>query len=158
MSNEYLRAAEDAKGLLAKFETVKKVAEAFALVGSLQQAQAEAEAALPKVQAELALARNAVANEQVVLDMIRADAKKITADAKTVADGIVASAQAKADALAAESNAKAAAHNEAVLGRQALAEAEAETVKAQRATLLKEVEDLEARADKARKYLAKLAV
>ena len=157
MSNLYLQAAEDAKGLLSKFETVKKVAEAFALVGGLQQAQAEVEAALPKAQAELAMVRNDVANEKVMLDTIRAEAKKTTANAKTVAEGIVEAAHAKAKAAIheAEVSVLEVQGRERTTTANAAAEVAAATTK--RDELLAEVKELESRADKARRYLSKLA-
>jgi chromosome segregation ATPase len=156
MSNTYIKAADDALRFLKGFAAIKEVADAFAEVGSLQQARTEAEAALPGLRAQADAARAELKQAQDDAQQVKDKAKKTTAEAKQVADGIVSAASSKADSV------KAAADSYYETTVQATKQAEADAAlraladTATRAAIEVEVKDLEARAEKARAYLAKL--
>jgi esterase/lipase len=99
MSNEYLQAAQDAKRLLSGFAAVATVAAAFEKVGSLQQAQDEAENALAILQGQIAAAKDELAAAGVSLAGVNDAALTATAEAKSTAEHIVFVAQQAADGI-----------------------------------------------------------
>lgn len=156
MTNRYLTAAENARRLLANFELVKQVAEAFELVGTLEQATGEARAAH---EAALAPLQQALADRQ--------EAEGQAANARADADAVLfASAAAKEAALVeatrivAEANAQA--HDIVTQARRVSAadiEDAAERVKAAgitQAAVLVEVEALQAKLDTLKEQATKL--
>ena len=157
MSNTYLKAADDALRFLKGFAAIKEVADAFAEVGSLQQARTEAEAALPGLRAQADTARAELKQAQDDAQQAKDKAKKATAEAKQVADGIVSAAGAKAESIkaAADSYYETTVQSTKQVEAEAALRAQADV--ATRAAIEAEVKDLEARAEKARVYLAKLA-
>lgn len=157
MSNEFIKAADDARRLLRGFQAFAEVAAALDKVGVAVQSADEAEKALAAARGQL---------EGVLADVEKAKAealahstaaKKTTADAKTVADGIVAAAQAKAAAIEQQALALAAASDESIVANKAQAEQALAAIALQVDAQTEIVKDLEARAEKARTYLAKLA-
>ena len=155
--SEFLKAADDARRLLRGFKAFEEVAKALELAGVADQRKAEAESKLAFLLVQIETAQ-AEADEK---------AAKHAADeaaAKQRADEIVAAAGAKAlqivaDAQTTAANAElqAASVTRAAEERLALANAEVAVVQSSREDLAAEVKDLEERAEKARKYLAKLA-
>jgi colicin import membrane protein len=153
----FLKAADDARRLLRGFRAFEEVATALELAGQAEQTKTEAESKLAfllvqietaKVEAEEQEAKNAAAiaaAEQRAADIVAA------AGAKAV--------QIVADAQTAASNAELQAASVRKTAEDARAAAALETAEAiaKRDLIAAEVKELEARADKARKYLAKLA-
>ncbi len=155
--SDFLKAADDARRLLRGFKAFEEVAAALEMAGIAQQTKAEAESKLAflltkietaKVEAEEQAGKNAAA---------------IAAAEQRAAD-IVAAAGAKALTIVADAQAEAA-ETAAIVSREKLAAEErlaadvaaAAAAQIQRDELAAEVKDLEARAEKARAYLAKLA-
>jgi membrane fusion protein (multidrug efflux system) len=157
MSNEFLKAADDARRLLAGFSAVATVADAFEKVGGLQQAKAEAEKAIPKLKAEAAAASAELAQARADLKQAKEDAKDIVAKANDAASGILADAQRKAVEAAEASDAASASAKATLDAMFAGADARIADLQAAHDKLAGEVKDLEARADRARAYLQKLA-
>lgn len=155
--SDFLKAADDARRLLRGFKAFEEVAAALEMAGIAQQTKAEAESKLAflltkietaKVEAEEQAGKNAaaIAAAQAQADEIVRDAwnraKKIAEDAK--AEAAETAAIVSREKLAAEE-------------RLAADVAAAAAAQIQRDELAAEVKDLEARVEKARKYLAKLA-
>jgi chromosome segregation ATPase len=99
MSNEFLKAADDARVLLRGFNAVATLANAFEKAGSIVQAMEEAEKALPALQADTESAKAELKQAKADTQKAKDDAKKVTAEAKQVADGIVSAASVKADSI-----------------------------------------------------------
>lgn len=156
MSNEFLKAADDAKRLLKGFAGIQQVADAFEKAGSAIQAQEEAEKAIPKLQAEAAELITAVGQAKLDVKSAKQDAKDIVAKAQEAAEGILLDANNKAQLVKSEADNF---YSTTKTGCEAMvnqAMAKVDEAVAQRDAMAAEVKDLEARADKARAYLAKL--
>ena len=156
MSNEYLKAADNAKRLLAGFKAVADVADAFEKVGSLVQAEKEARNALFELQGQIDIAKAELANVQDAAAKLKQEAMDVLARAKADADASLAIVSKECEKVIAESKAQAAelladakAHADA-MGAQA-----AEAI-ARRDEAAKDLEDLETRLAKARAQAAKL--
>lgn len=157
MSNELIQAADDARRLLRGFAAIETVAAAFENVGQLEQRKEEVETLLKKLGDEVKDATDTFRATIEKAEIANAEAKRMTADAKTVADGIKSSAEAQAkamveDAMASVREAQIAKDNVTTLAEIHLGE-----IEVQRNVLLAEVEALEARAAEAKAYLAKLS-
>lgn len=157
MSNEFIQAADDARRLLRGFAAIETVAAAFENVGQLEQRKGEVEALLKELAKEVQGATDTLRDTIEKVETANAEAKRMTADAKVVADGIKSNAEAQAKALAEDAMA---AVREAQIAKDnvtALAEIHLGEIEVQRNVLLAEVEALEARAAEAKAYLAKLS-
>lgn len=110
--NKYLTAAENARRLLTNLELVKQVAEAFELVGSLEQATVEAQAAHA---AALVPLQKAVADRQEAEG--HAAAARADADQVDVA-ATAASRAAQSEAASILTNARLEAHDTVAAARQ----------------------------------------
>lgn len=95
MSNEFIQAADDANRLLNGFAAVRTVADAFAKVGLLQQAQAEAEAALAEAAAAIADARAELCAAKTEGEQVLAETQAVVAQAALRAAGTVNDAAAR---------------------------------------------------------------
>lgn len=157
MSNELIQAADDARRLLRGFAAIETVATAFENVGQLEQRKDEVEKLLKKLGEDVKEATDTFRTTVEKAELANAEAKRMTADAKTVADGIVASAEAKAKALVEDAMAAVREADQAKSNTIASAEAHLGEIEVQRNVLLAEVEALEARAAEAKAYLAKLS-
>lgn len=157
MSNEFIKAADEARRLIRGFQALDSVAAALDKAGAAIQAKTEAEAALSGLHKEIADAHAqldaAKADAKAEIDNAKAKAKKIVDDAAAKADELILGAQAKLDAERAkyEADVQKAAHD------LAAALAAADEAEARRDTALRELADIEAKIEKARAYLAKLA-
>jgi len=156
MSNELIQAADDARRLLRGFAAIETVAKAFEEVGQLEQRKAESESILNALAADVAATRAELQSSIEQIEQIRAEAKRTTADAKTVADGILKSADMKAEAIVSDANAAASATQEAADNVKALADAHIANLAAARDAIMAETTALEERATAAREYLANL--
>lgn len=152
-----IKAADDARRFLRGFKAFEEVAAALEHVGTLEQRAAEARQVLAELQPQIEAAKAEAASAEV-------KAASIIGDAQIHAEQIKVAAAAKAEALVADADTKAQnivlqAQADKTKAEDARAAATAETaeVLTKRDKLLIEVKDLEARADKARAYLAKLA-
>lgn len=157
MSNEFIQAADDARRLLRGFAAIETVAAAFENVGQLEQRKGEVEALLKELAKEVQGATDTLRDTIEKVEIANAEAKRMTADAKVVADGIKSSAEARL--RAAEEHA-ASIVREAQIAKDnvtTLAEIHLGEIEVQRNVLLAEVEALEARAAEAKAYLAKLS-
>lgn len=157
MSNELIQAADDARRLLRGFAAIETVAAAFENVGQLEQRKDEVEKLLKKLGEDVKEATDTFRTTVEKAELANAEAKRMTADAKTVADGIVSSAEAKAKALVEDAMAAVREADQAKSNTIASAEAHLGEIEVQRNVLLAEVEALEARAAEAKAYLAKLS-
>lgn len=156
MSNELIQAADDARRLLRGFAAFSEVAAALEHVGQLEQRKEEVETLLKKLGDEVKDATDTFRATIEKVEIANAEAKRMTADAKTVADGIKSNAEARL--RAAEEHA-ASIVREAQIAKDnvtTLAEIHLGEIEVQRNALLAEVEALEDRATAAREYLAKL--
>ena len=154
---EMTQAADDARRLLRGFRAFEEVAKALDAAGSALQAKEEAEKALAAIAPQLMDAQAELIVFKAQVKMAKQDAKDIVAKANEAADGIRLDATIKAEQIAgAVEVAKADAFAQ-ITDAADRADAELQSKQAQRDALGVEVLDLEARADKARKYLAKLA-
>lgn len=157
MSNEFIKAADDARRLLRGFRAFEEVAAALAKTGEIVQARAEAETALAALQPQIAEARAAVSEAMAQADKILADAReegeRITGAAGAKALVLVADAETSAQNIVFEAEGVKVKAEEL----RAVAHKEAADALDKRDLLAAEVKDLEARAEKARAYLAKLA-
>lgn len=99
MSNEYIQAADDANRLLAGFAAVQTVAAAFAKVGSLQQAEEEARAALEVLQAQALIAGEQRDAAKLEAESLTDRMATLQSDAQAQAFAVVTEAQDKADKL-----------------------------------------------------------
>ena len=155
--SELIKAADDARRLLRGFKAFEEVATALELAGVAEQRTAEADAKLAGLQAQINQA-------QADLERITADgaaakaaaedrAREIVQGAIATGEQVRAEAQASAQAVKAEADAYLAAKSAEV---DALVATQRQAEEA-RDALAAEVKDLEARAEKARAYLAKLA-
>ena len=156
MSNELIQAADDARRLLRGFQAFAEVAAALDHVGQLEQRKTEVEALLTKLGDEVKEATDTSRATVEKAELANAEAKRMTANAKTVADGIVASAEAKAKALVEDAMTAVREADQAKSNTIASAEAHLGEIEVQRNVLLAEVEALEARAATAREYLTNL--
>ena len=157
MSNELIQAADDARRLLRGFAAIETVAAAFENVGQLEQRKDEVEKLLKKLGDDVKEATDTFRATVEKAELANAEAKRMTANAKTVADGIVSSAEAKAKALVEDAMAAVREADQAKSSTIASAEAHLGEIEVQRNVLLAEVEALEARAAEAKAYLAKLS-
>lgn len=154
--SELLKAADDARRLLAGFAGLQTVADALEKAGRLEQAQAEADKTLLQLRADIDQAKKELADAT-------AESARIKKDAKTVADTLTAEAKTKADTLIEATNQRVASimsdvDLQVANAKSHLAEAESQAVIAQekRDALLLEAKDLESRIAKARAQAAKL--
>ena len=152
-----IKAADDARRLLRGFKAFEEVAAALEQVGTLEQRAAEAKQVLADLGPKIDAAKAEVIDSQ-------AKAAQILAAAKTQAEAIAGAAGAKAQAIVADAETRAQnivfdAEGVKVRAEELRAVAHAEAAKGleMRDRLAAEVKDLEARAEKARAYLAKLA-
>ena len=157
MSNEFLQAADDAKRLLSGFAAVATLAAAFEKVGSLQQAQGEAEAALAAMLPKVAEAMAQVTQAEENMRAAEREAMVIVANAKAQAADIAIDAQNKADLVLANAESNAAGVRATVQAALDSAEHDIAEAAAKRDAIYAECEALEIRANDARAYLAKLA-
>lgn len=157
MSNELIQAADDARRLLRGFAAIETVAAAFENVGQLEQRKEEVETLLKKLGDEVKDATDTFRATIEKAEIANAEAKRMTADAKTVADGIKSSAEAQAESLVSDAMAAVREAQEAKDNATTLAEIHLGEIEVQRNVLLAEVEALEARAAEAKAYLAKLS-
>lgn len=155
--NDYMQAADDARRLLRGFAAVQEVADAFDQVGGLQQAQAEAEAALEKLHAqhlavsgEIAEAREQLAEAINSAAAIQDEAKRVMRDAQDEAAGVLERATEQANLLRQETS-------EWITAERAKLTESIDASCAQYNAIAAEVAELEVRAGEARTYLAKLA-
>lgn len=157
MSNDFLKAADDARRLLRGFKAFEEVAAALEAAGIAEQSKTEA---LKDVES----LRVQIASEKAEL----AAAKKDAAEARAKAKELIEQAELKAAALLEHTQQKAIAAAEKVRGEAdaylAAKTAEVDAVvnqqrkaEARVGSLSVEVKELEARVEKARAYLAKLA-
>lgn len=157
MSNDFLKAADDARRLLRGFKAFEEVAAALEAAGIAEQSKTEA---LKDVES----LRVQIASEKAEL----AAAKKDAAEARAKAKELIEQAELKAAALLEHTQQKAIAAAEKVRGEAdaylAAKTAEVDSVvnqqrkaEARVGSLSVEVKELEARVEKARAYLAKLA-
>ena len=156
MSNELIQAADEARRLLRGFKAFAEVAAALDLTGQLEQRNTEGQALHASLTTEIAAARDELGQTISQVEIANAEAKRMTANAKTVADGIVASAEAKAKALVEDAMTAVREADQAKSNTIASAEAHLGEIEVQRNVLLAEVEALEARAATAREYLTNL--
>jgi chromosome segregation ATPase len=153
---DYLKAAADARRLLAGFKAIDTVAAAFEHVGDLERAGTEAKARLEQLTTENQAARDLLKATKVEAAGVKAKAAAALDEAQKKAEDIVAKAQAAAHLIASQGDrdaADAVARAEAVL---AAADESAKAITTERDRLQAEVKALEARAEKARQYIAKL--
>jgi chromosome segregation ATPase len=153
---DFLKAADDAKLLLRGFVSVQTLADAFEQVGSLQQAQAEAEAALVALKPKVADAKGKVAQAEETLRSAELEAKQKLADADVQAFAILSAAQAKVDEIKASADAY---YENSKAGTDELvasANASVDESIAKRDAVLAEVDALELRVADAKAYLARL--
>lgn len=153
---DFLKAAADARRLLAGFKAIDQVAAAFEHVGSLQQATDEAQTQLDKLRAEIDTAK-------VRLAQLQSDRAQAQKSATSVLMQAEEAARAQRDAASQEAAAVVdAAHQQAA---DIVAQAEVERAKVMDAaeaahqmvqTAQAETKALEARAEKARTYINKL--
>lgn len=156
MSNDLIKAADDARRLLRGFKAFAEVADALESVGQLELRAKEATNILVGLQAQVAAA-------QTNLEVTRLETLEIMADAKSAAGKLTAKAEVKASEIlgAAQTAGKAfeTTANEFVTARQAEAVSAAalrDSALVKRDTLVKECEALEARLAKAQASVAKL--
>lgn len=122
MSNEFLQASDDARRLLAGFAAVQTVADAFAKVGTLQQAQAEAESALASLTDARDAARADLVAARAELDKVTTDTQALVAQAALRAAALDNEAQARLDAAIGKAQSiVAAAEDEATVHHETLA-------------------------------------
>lgn len=152
-----IKAADDARRLLRGFKAFEEVAAALEQVGTLEQRRAETLKVLndlaPLIEAGKAEVAAAYAKADAIVLDAKADAEKVTGAAGAKALTLVADAETKAQNILLE------AEGIKVRAEEVRAVAHAEAAKAleMRDKLAAEVKDLEARAEKARNYIAKLA-
>lgn len=157
MSNEYLQAAQDANRLLSGFAAVATVAAAFEKVGSLQQAQSEAEAALAALAPQVADAITQITRAEENMRAAEREALMIVANANFKAEAITTDAQLKADLVLSDAESNAAGAKAAAQAAVESSEQEITQAEAKRDAIYADCEALEIRANEARAYLAKLA-
>ncbi len=157
MSNNFLKAADDAKRLLRGFKAFEEVAAALEMAGIAEQSKAEALKDVESLRAQ-------IASEQAEL----AAAKKDVAEARAKTKELIEQAELKAAALLDQAKQNAISEAEKIRGDAdaylAAKTAEADRVLNQRReveacidSLSVEAKELEARVEKARAYLATLA-
>lgn len=154
---DFLKAADDARTLLRGFDAVKTLADAFEQVGTLQQAKAEAEAALAALTPKVEESIRQVAMAEGNMRAAELEAKQIVASAKEQALDIVNDARRKAEDAAAMEVAKARLVEQGAVDMVNNAQAKVDALVEQRDNVAKEVEALEARVAEAKAFLAKLA-
>lgn len=156
MSNEYLKAADDAKRLLAGFKAVADVAEAFEKVGSLVQAEKEAQKSLAELRPELDKVKQQIADGKAKAAELVAAAEKraeqVVADGQAQADALIASAKASAEKTQAEAGEYLARAKETV----EVTNAEVAEAQAKRDGLATECQLLEGKLEKLKAQAAKL--
>lgn len=157
MSNEFIKAADDARRILRGFRAFEEVAAALEKAGQAVQAQAEAEASLAAIRGQIDAAQGAVneayAKADAIVNDARATADQVTGAAGARALTLVVDAETKAQNIVLEAEGVKVRAEEL----RAVAHKEAADALGKRDLLAAEVKDLEARAEKARNYIAKLA-
>lgn len=152
-----IKAADDARRLLRGFKAFEEVAAALEAVGTLEQRAAEANKVLadlaPQIEAGKAEVAAAYAKADAIVLDAKADAEKVAGVAGAKAMTLVADAETKAQDILLEAEGIKVRAEEV----RAVAHAEAAEALTKRDKLAAEVKDLEARAEKARNYIAKLA-
>lgn len=156
MSNELIQAADDARRLLRGFQAFAEVAAALDHVGALEQRKTETETLLVDLRAQAVQANSELADVKMELEIAQAEAKRATADAKTVADGIVSSANAKAADLVKKAEERAQNIVDASSRLVENAKDAEQAVLANRDLIAAEVKELEKSADSAREFIANL--
>lgn len=156
MSNDVLKAADDARRFLRGFAAINEVATAFEQAGSVLQAKDEAEKALAELRREVAEQQEVLAAAERDLAAAKQQARDVVAAAKEKAEQTVADATETIAGMKAGVDTYKA---EVTVACNAAAKASAKKVDealAQRLELAAEVKELEARAERARAYIAKL--
>ena len=154
---DFLKAADDARTLLRGFDAVKTLADAFEQAGSIQQAQAEAQAALDALTPKVEAAAAVVAQTEANMRAAELEAKQIVADAKAQAVDLVNAARRNIEQSEAELALKKTAAELGCADMVNAAQAKFDALVEQRDNVAKEVEALEARVAEAKAFLAKLA-
>ena len=156
MSNDLIKAADDARRLLRGFKAFAEVADALEAVGQLELRAKEAANILAGLQVQVAAA-------QTDVSIAKVEASEIVADAKSAAGKLVAKAEVKASEILGA--AQTAAKDVEAKATDLVANRLAESVSAAAArdsalvksdALVKECEALEARLAKAQASVAKL--
>jgi hypothetical protein len=155
MSDTKLALDELRKGLRI-FRAFEHAESVLSQVQSAEQRIAEAQLALAGLQPQVDAAKQLVADSAFAAQAAVDAARASTAQAKVVADSIVANAQAQAASMKAEADTYFETTRAGVLDMVNKAQASVDDRVAQRDALDVEVNDLEARAEKARAYIAKL--
>jgi len=99
MSNEFIQAADDARRLLSGFRAIETVAAAFEKAGSVEQARAEAEAALAALLPQIEAGKAALAEARVQAKAVAAKAADVEAAASVRAAEITDAALIEANEL-----------------------------------------------------------
>lgn len=157
MSNDFLKAADDARRLLRGFKAFEEVAAALEAAGIAEQSKTEALKDVESLRVQIASEKAELAAAKKDAAEARAKAKELIEQAELKAAALLEHTQQKAIAAAekvrGEADAYLAAKTaevDAVVNQQRKAEARVDSLSV-------EVKDLEARVEKARAYLAKLA-
>jgi cell division septum initiation protein DivIVA len=153
---DYLKAAADARRLLAGFKAIDTVAAAFEHVGDLERAGAEAKTRLDQLTIENQAARDLLTATKAEAHGVKAKAAAALEEAKKKAEGIVAEAHAAAGRTARQADEDASSVLAAAEELRVTAEKAVRAAEVERDRLLAEVKALEARVEKARQYIAKL--
>lgn len=156
-ATEMFKGADDARRLLRGFKALEDLANVLEQSGAAVQAKEEAETALADLRGQIAAAGDELEKAQTRVTAAKDEARLIVEAARSAADGIAADAGRKAESLRAQADADAAAAREAVAVEIAAAQANLRGMKDEATALAEEVKALEAKAEKARAYLAKLA-
>lgn len=157
MSNDFLKAADDARRLLRGFKAFEEVAAALEAAGIAEQSKTEALKDVESLRVQIASEKAELAAAKKDAAEARAKAKELIEQAELKAAALLEHTQQKAIAAAekvrCEADAYLAAKTaevDAVVNQQRKAEACVDRLSV-------EVKELEARVEKARAYLAKLA-
>ena len=156
MSNEYLKAADDAKRLLAGFKAVATVADAFEKVGSLVQAEKEATKALADINKQLEAARKDLSALGAAAASTKEESEILLAEAKRSAKETVDAATKKANAILAAGNEQRDALVTSAEAMMATARDKAQAYELDVSVKIKELADLEEKIEKVRAQAAKL--
>lgn len=155
MSNA-LKAASDIRKLAKLYESMADAADALDQIGSLEQAENEAQVRLDKINEELR-------HQRALREAAELETSDMLAVAQAKADQIMASAvdsaaelQRQAQEMLAKSRAESALIVEASQQRAAELKQQADAAEDRVVSALAEVTELEKRAEKARAYLFKL--
>lgn len=156
-ATDLLKGADDARRLLRGFKAFEEVAAALEQAGAAVQAREEAEASLADLRGQIVAAGDELEKAQTRVTAAKDEARLIVESSRSAADGIMADAARKAESLQAQGEAAAAAAREVCSAEYAAAQVKLQDMKDEAEALAAEVKALEARAEKARAYLAKLA-